>query len=192
MERFNALGRGAQIMLVAGVLLLIDTFFNWQSVDLPEGLGSVGVSAWDDLGGIIMSLLTIVLIAWIGARLAGIDIPLPVSASLVGAILALLILALAIIKNLQDDYSSFWAWLGMALAIVIAVGAWLEIQASGGMEKLKSEIPSMSSSRATATEPPTPAAAPPTPAAAPPPAVPEAAPSEPAPASDEPSTERET
>jgi hypothetical protein len=171
-------------MLVGAVLLLIDTFFNWQSVDLP-GLGSVGVSAWDDIGGIIMSLLTIVLIAWIGARLAGIDIPLPVSASLVGALLAVLILALAIIKNLQDDYSSFWAWLGMALAIVIAVGAWLEIQASGGVEKLKSEIPSMSSSRAAATEPPTHAAAPPPPA-------PEAAPPEPAPASDEPSTERET
>jgi hypothetical protein len=170
-----------QLMLVAGVLLLIDTFFNWQSVDLPEPLGSVGVSAWDDVGGIIMSLLTIVLIAWIGARLVGIDIPLPFSASLIGAVLAVLILALAIIKNLQDDYSSFWAWLGMAFAILIAVGAWLQIQASGGMETLRSEIPSMgSSTSAAAPEPPAPAAAPPP-----------AAPSEPE-ASDEPSTERET
>ncbi|MGH3134987.1 MAG: hypothetical protein ACRDPV_00660, partial [Gaiellaceae bacterium] len=146
MERFKALGKGTQLMLVGGVLLLIDTIFNWQSVDLPEPLGSVGVSAWDDLGGIIMGLLTIVLIAWIGARLAGIEIPVPFSAALIGAALAVAILALAIIKNLEDEYSSFWAWLGMAFAIVIAVGAWLEIQASGGVEKLKSEIPSMGSS----------------------------------------------
>jgi hypothetical protein len=72
----------------------------------------------------------------------------------------------------------------MAFALLIAVGAWLEIQASGGMETLRSQIPSMGSSTAAAsTEPP---------AAAPPPAAPEAAPSEPEAASDEPSTERET
>jgi hypothetical protein len=187
MERFNALGRGMQLMLVAGVLLLITTFFNWQSVDLPEPLGSVGVSAWDDIGGVIMGLLTIVLIAWIGARLVGIDIPLPISAALIGAVLAVLILALAIIKNLQDDYSSFWAWLGMHFAILIAVGAWLEIQASGGMETLRSEMPSRApSTAAAASEPP-----PPAPAAPPPPAAPEAAPSGPEAASDEPSTKRE-
>ena len=33
MERFNALGRGTQIMLVSSVLLLIVSFFNWQEVD---------------------------------------------------------------------------------------------------------------------------------------------------------------
>ena len=30
MERFNALGRGAQLMLIGGVLLLIDLFLPWQ------------------------------------------------------------------------------------------------------------------------------------------------------------------
>lgn len=185
MERFNALGRGMQLMLVGGVLLLISTFFNWQSIDLGEPLGSVGVSAWDDVGGVIMGLLTIVLIAWIVARLVGIEIPLPVSAALIGAVLAVLILALAIIKNLEDEYSSFWAWLGMAFAILIAVGAWLQIQASGGMEKLRSEIPSMSSTTAA------PSSEPPAAAAPPPPAAPEAAPREPDVPSDEPSTERE-
>ena len=175
MERFTALGKGMQIMLVGGVLLLIDTIFNWQS------RGDFGVSAWDDVGGIIMGLLTIVLIAWIGARLAGIEIPVPFSATLIGAALAVAILALAIIKNLQDEYSSFWAWLGMAFALAIAVGAWLQVQASGGMEQLRSEIPSMGSSA-----PAAPAAAP-----APPPAAAEAAPSEPEAPSAEPSTEQE-
>jgi len=178
MERFNALGRGAQIMLVGGVLLLIDTFFDWQAIsDFP------GVSAWDDIGGVIMGLLTIVLVAWIVARLAGVQIPLPVSAAMIGAVLAVLILALAVIKNLQDEFSTFWAWLGLALAIVIAVGAWLEVQAAGGIATLKSQLPSMPASSSGGA-----AAA----AAPPPPAAPEATPSEPEAAADEPSTERET
>ena len=168
MERFTALGRGAQIMLVAGVLLLIDSFFDWQAVsDFP------GVNAWDDLGGLLMALLTIVLVAWLGLRIAGVDIKLPVSGAMIGAALAALILLLAIIKNLEDEYSTFWAWLGMAFAAAIAVGAWLEVQAAGGMEKLKAEMPSMpssSSDTAAATAPP---AAPPPPAPAP--AAPEAA-----------------
>jgi len=175
MERFTALGRGAQIMLVAGVLLLIDSFFRWQEVSF-EVLGidsSGGVSAWDDLGGLLMALLTIVLVAWLGLRIAGVDIKLPVSGAMIGAALAALILLLAIVKNLEDDYSTFWAWLGMAFAAAIAVGAWLEVQAAGGIEKLKAEMPSMpssSSDTAAATAPP---AAPPPPAPAP--AAPEAA-----------------
>lgn len=168
MERFTALGRGAQIMLVAGVLLLIDSFFDWQAVsDFP------GVSAWDDLGGLLMGLLAIVLVAWLGLRIAGVNIKLPVSGAMIGAALAALILLLAIIKNLEDEYSTFWAWLGMAFAAAIAVGAWLEVQAAGGIEKLKTEMPSMpslSSDTAAATAPPT---APPPPAPAP--AAPEAA-----------------
>ena len=175
MERFTALGRGAQIMLVAGVLLLIDSFFRWQEVSF-EVLGidsSGGVSAWDDLGGLLMGLLTIVLVAWLGLRIAGVDIKLPVSGAMIGAALAALILLLAIVKNLEDEYSTFWAWLGMAFAAAIAVGAWLEVQAAGGIEKLKAEMPSMpssSSDTAAATAPP---AAPPPPA--PTPAAPEAA-----------------
>ena len=55
MERLNALGRGTQLMFIASVLLLIDSFFNWQEVDFDLGplgfFGSAGVSAWDDIGG---------------------------------------------------------------------------------------------------------------------------------------------
>ena len=143
MDRLNALGRGAQIMLVAAVLLLISTFFNWQEVDFDLGAlgeGSAGVSAWDNFWGVVMGLLTIVLIAWLGARLAGIDIPVPMSTAMISAVLAALILLFAVLKNLIDDYSTFWSYLGVALAVVIAIGAWLEVQAAGGMDKLRAEM----------------------------------------------------
>jgi hypothetical protein len=168
MERFNALGRGMQLMLIGAVLLLVSTFFNWQEIDFdlgPLGEGSAGQNAWHGFWGVAMGLLTIVLIAWIVARLAAVDIPIPVSAAMTGAVLAFLIFAFALIKNLADDYSTFWSYIGVALAALIAVGAWMQIQESGGLETLKSEIPSMPSSAEAQTAPPPPPPA--EPAAAP-------------------------
>ena len=198
MERFNALGRGTQIMLISSVLLLIISFFNWQEVEFdlgPLGEGSAGVSAWDDLGGILMGILTIVLIARIVAQLAAVNLPIPVSYAMTSGVLAFLIFALALIKNLTDDYSTWASYVGVVLAFLIAVGAWLEIQAAGGVESLKTEATSFGggggAATATAggadTAPP-----PPAPAA---PSAPEAeSPADAAPdaTNDEPSTERDT
>jgi hypothetical protein len=177
MERFNALGRGAQIMLVSSVLLLIISFFNWQEVEFdlgPLGEGSAGVSAWDDLGGILMGILTIVLLARIVANLAAVNLPIPVSFAMTSAVLAFLIFALAVIKNLTDDYSTWASYVGVVLAALIAVGAWMEIQAAGGVDSLRSEASSFGGSGTAATAStggmPEPTQTPPPPAA---PAAPE-------------------
>ncbi len=138
MERLNALGRGTQIMLVSSVLLLIISFFNWQEVEFdlgPLGEGSAGVSAWDDLGGILMGILTIVLIARIATRLADVDIPIPLSFATTSFVLGVPHRrARDLIKNLTDDYSTWASYVGVVLAILIAVGAWLEMQEVGGVE----------------------------------------------------------
>jgi hypothetical protein len=189
MDRFNALGRGLQLMLVGSVLLLIDTFFNWQSIDTP--IGTFGQSAWHGFGGVLLGLLTIVLVAWLLVRLAAVDIQLPVSATLIAAFLAFLILIIAVLKNLVDDYSSFWSYVGIGLAVVIAVGAWMQIQATGGVESLKTEASSMvpagagqsAETPAAAPEPAAPPSPPPpapeaSAAEAPPQAAPEAPPAE--------------
>jgi hypothetical protein len=205
MERFNALGRGTQIMLISSVLLLIISFFNWQEVEFdlgPLGEGSAGVSAWDDLGGILMGILTIVLLARIVANLAAVNLPIPVSFAMTSAVLAFLIFALALIKNLTDDYSTWASYVGVVLAALIAVGAWMEIQAAGGVESLKSEATSYGGSGAASTAAAGGAASepvqtpPPTPAAPTAPAASEQAESTTDAASDavsdEPSTERDT
>lgn len=136
-------------MLVSSVLLLIISFFNWQEVEFdlgPLGEGSAGVSAWDDLGGILMGILTVVLIARIVANLAAVDLPIPVSYAMTSAVLAFLIFAIALIKNLTDDYSTWASYVGVVLAALIAVGAWMEIQAAGGVDSLKSEASSFGGS----------------------------------------------
>ena len=149
MERFNALGRGAQLMLVGGVLLLIDLFLPWQDFDVGGIADELGVDAsfsgWRGFRGVVLGLLTIVMLAWLIVRLASVDIPLPVSTAMTGALLGVLILIFAVIKILTilGDETTIWAWIGLALAIVIAVGAFQVVQEAGGVDQLRSEIPSM-------------------------------------------------
>jgi hypothetical protein len=113
-----------------------------------------------------MGILTIVLLARIVARLAAVDIPIPVSYAMTSAVLAFLIFALALLKNLTDDYSTWASYVGVVLAFLIAAGAWMEIQAAGGMEHVRSQIPSSSGDTAAEGTAAAPAAAPPAPPAA--------------------------
>jgi hypothetical protein len=151
MDRFNALGRGAQVMLVAGVLLFISLFLPWQDFDV----GDIGqFSGWRGVG-VVLGLLTIALLAWLVVRLLGIVLPLPISSAMTSAILGGLVLVFGVIKLLTilGDEATIWAWIGTILAIVVGVGAWLEVQAAGGIDTLRSEIPTTSST--STTTPPT-------------------------------------
>jgi hypothetical protein len=191
MDKLSALSRGTQIMLGAGVLLLIDTFLAWQEISV-EILGveaaSASANAWHGFWGIVMGLALILLLAWIVASIAGIDIPLPVSGTMIAAVLAAIIVVVALSKNLVDDSSTIWSYIGIVLAAAVAFGAWLQLQSAGGMDTLRSEMGSMRSSsaseRPTATTPAPPAAEP-----TPPPAAPSSPPppADPPPASGEPS-----
>jgi hypothetical protein len=158
MERFNALGRGAQLMLVGAVLLLIDLFLPWQDFG-SEFSDAVGVDAsfsgWRGFGGVVLGLLTIVLLAWLIVRLASVNIPLPVSTAMTAAVIGTLILIFAVIKLLTilGDEATIWAWVGLALAILITVGAFMTVQEAGGVETLKTEASSLGSSGTSAAAP---------------------------------------
>jgi hypothetical protein len=167
MDRFNALGRGAQLMLVGGVLLFIDMLFAWQSIDLGP-LGDYSRKGWYGAAGVILGILVIILLAWLIVRIASVDIPLPVSTAMSAAVIATLILIFAIIKLLTilGDETTIWAWVGVALAIVIAVGAFQAVNEAGGVDTLRSEASALGGSAGGTAA--TPAAATPAPAAPPP------------------------
>jgi hypothetical protein len=171
MERFNALGRGAQLMLIGGVLLLIDLFLPWQDFDVGGLADEFGVDAtfsgWRGFGGVLVGLLTIVLLAWLIVRLASVDIPLPVSTAMTAALIGTLILIFTVIKLLTilGDEATIWAWVGLALAIMIAVGAFMTVQEAGGVETLRDEASALGSSSGGAAAA-APAAAPEAPAPA--------------------------
>ena len=186
MERFNALGRGAQLMLIGAVLLFIDLFLPWQDFDVGGLADELGVDAtfsgWRGIG-FIVGLLTIIVLAWLIVRIASVDIPLPVSTAMTGALLGTLTLIFTVIKLLTilGDEATIWAWIGVVLAVVIAVGAFMAVQEAGGVDTLRTEASSFgstsggSAAAAPAASPPPPAAPVETPP--PPPAAPEAPPS---------------
>jgi hypothetical protein len=185
LERFNALSRGSQIMFVAGLLLLVDTFLPWQDFDIEveEGLTiDTGFSwnAWHGFWGILLGLLTVALVAWLVARLAGVDLRLPVSDAMLGAVIAGTILVFAFIKVLADDYTAFWAYIGLVLAAIVAIGAWMNVQEAGGVDSLRSEASGMKDAAMTSTAATTPDTEP-APEPTPPPAAPEPTPPPPAP-----------
>jgi hypothetical protein len=163
MERFNALGRGAQLMLIGGVLLFVDMLLAWQSIDLGP-LGDYSRKGWYGAAGVILGILTIILLAWVIVRLASVNIPMPVSTAMTGAVLGTLILIFAVIKLLTilGDETTIWAWVGLVLAIVIAVGAFQAVQEAGGVDTLRAEASSLGSSGQAAPAAAAPAAAAPT------------------------------
>ena len=187
MERFNARSRGSKVMLAAGVLLLIDTFFAWQRVEVFDIEASQ--NAWNGFFGVLLGLLTVALVVWLLSKLAGMEGQLPVSDAMLGAILAGVILLFALVKVLDDDFTTSWAYIGLALAAIVALGAWLNVQDAGGVQTLKSEAsdlkgaaaPSTAASAAATTPAPEPTPPPapdpdPTPAPAPSPEPPPRAP----------------
>jgi hypothetical protein len=164
MERFNALGRGAQLMLIGGVLLFIDLFLPWQDFDIGGLADEFGVDAtfsgWRGFAGVMVGLLTVVLLAWLIVRLASVNIPLPVSTAMSAALIGTLILIFTVIKLLTilGDEATIWAWIGLALAILIAVGAFMTVQEAGGVDTLRDEASALGASTGGGTAAAAPAA----------------------------------
>lgn len=182
MEQLKDLSQGAKIVLGAAIAFLIVSFFNWQEVDLGP-IGEAGVSMWDGIGW-IAGLLAVALIVWQVIRLANVNVELGVTPSMITAALAVLLVVFTVIKFLADnEFRTFWAWLGLVLALVVAVGAWLNMQAAGeSVGDVMSRFGGGSSKAAPA------ATAPPPPAAPSAPAPPEAAPPADAPDSERPAS----
>jgi hypothetical protein len=190
LERFNALSRGSKVMLVAGALLLIDTFFAWQQVEVEELGIEASRNAWHGFWGVVLGLLVAVLVAWLVAKPAGVELNLPVSDAMLGGLLALAILLFTLIKILDDEFTNSWAYVGLLLAAIIAIGAWLNIQDAGGVDTLRSEASGLKDAATTSPGEPaaatTPAPEPAPPAPGPPTPAPDPIPPPPAPSPEPP------
>jgi hypothetical protein len=150
MDLVKRLPLGRQLILGAGVLLLIDTFLPWQKISL--GPFSHSWSAWHGFWGVLLGLLTIAILAWVAARALGVELPVNVPDGVTTVALGVLILLFAVIKNLVDDFSAWGSYLGVVLAIGVAAGAWMVFQSSG--ESLPNVSRPASSPPAGSTAPP--------------------------------------
>ena len=155
---WSDMSTATKLLLAAGLLLFIDLFLDWQQVCVNfAGAGTcAGVSGWHGAVGVILGLLVLALIVWEAINLLGLaeGWGLPLEARLISVALAAGILVFTILKVLTANEARHWPqWIGLLLAIAIAVGGWLKW----------SEAPTVATTTP-ATEPPT---APPPPAAPP-------------------------
>jgi hypothetical protein len=140
-----AMALGTKIIFVAGILLLVDSFLQWQrfcvpSVNIPGsgtfGGGCAGVSAWSGSGsffGLLMGLLVIILLIFEGTQLANVNLNLPIAPTKTSAYLAFAVGICAILKTLLMLTSSLkpsiFGWIGFILALVVAYGGYLQFKA---------------------------------------------------------------
>ena len=125
----SKLSHGAKLVLGGAIAFLIVSIFNWQEVEY--GTISAGVSMWHGIG-VLAGLLAIALIVWEGLRLANIEVALPVGPAMTTAFIAILLLLFTVIKFFADgEFRTFWAWLGLILAIAITAGAVKNMQDAG-------------------------------------------------------------
>ena len=130
----------AKIILVAGILLLVFSFLQWQKVCIGAFAGfpgaCAGVSAWSGSGsffGFMMGILLIALLIFEGVQLANVNMNMPISSTKISAYLAFAVGAFAILKVLlvltSSIKPSIFAWIGLVLALVVAYGGYLDFKA---------------------------------------------------------------
>jgi len=188
MDMLKKLSTGAQVILGAGVLFLIFSFLNWFEVKHT----SYGESMWHGVG-VIAGLLLIAVLAWEGLKVANVSVNVGISSSMVTGGLTVLLLLFTFIRFIDKPGGgfadafvdrTFWAWLGLILAIVMVGGAWLNMQAAGeSISDVKAKLSSLTTSSGSGSSSPE-AAAPVTTPAPPPPSEPPGV--EPASGGDEP------
>ena len=137
MPNWSEISNGTKLLLGAGILLLIDTFLAWQkvSVSIAGFSASASRSGWHGFWGIIMGLALILLLVWVVIQVLNVKLnfELPVTDAWITLGLAVIVFVFALLKNIIDDYSTWESYVGVVLAALVAIGAWLRAQELGGV-----------------------------------------------------------
>jgi hypothetical protein len=139
----------AEKLLAGGsILLLIDSFFPWQSVDLSSGLdeildlGSVNFNMWQGSGsffGVLTGLLAIALIVVGVLSMTGSMTNMnmgSMSSDKLTGFLGLGVAGFGLLKFIfaLTESPSWGAFVGLVLLVAIGWGAWQKVETSGGFQ----------------------------------------------------------
>ena len=129
-EKFRDLSLGAKLMLAAALLLFFSLFLTWQNLEIDYGRTGTGTQMLDgwDVFGLVIGLLTIGLLTFVVVvKLYDADLAEEMSTELLMIVLATAILGLVVAKNLTDRNSAWASYLGVALAVAVVLGAFLDL-----------------------------------------------------------------
>jgi hypothetical protein len=134
MDQVKNLSRETQVVLGCAVLFLIISFLDWQQVSFSSTFvsGSVGLNLWHGIG-VVAGLLVIALLIWEVVRLFGVNTPTGnVTEGHVSIALALALALFTVIAFFDKSTARHWpAWIGLILALLIAVAAVIRAREEG-------------------------------------------------------------
>ena len=128
MRRIADFGTGTKVLLGAGGLLLLALFLTWQAVPVKFGKNDTvtqGLDGWD-FWGLVIALLTLAVVALAVLREHDDELAFDPRVARIVLVLGALVPALTVLKNLRDSDSTWASYLGIVLAALVALGAYLD------------------------------------------------------------------
>jgi hypothetical protein len=127
--KLKGLSTGSLVMVVGGVVLFFTLFLTWQTLEVTYvGTGKVPTpqDGWD-VWGLLIGLGSVALVSLVIA-FHGTEVEIVPGLRWQTLVLGLgiVIFAFTVVKNLTDADSAWASYLGLALAALVAVGAYLE------------------------------------------------------------------
>lgn len=129
MERIKSLAIGTKLVLVAAVAFFLNLSLTWQRIEVdfgPAGQVEQPLDGWDAWGLLLGALSLGIVVLAVLVHLTEVELPAGVRWGRITLALGLVLLALTIVKNLLDDGSTIASYVGIGLAALVAVGAWLD------------------------------------------------------------------
>lgn len=127
MESIRSLTIGAKLVLLAGIAFFLNLSLTWQRIEIdfgPAGTAEQMLDGWD-AWGLLLGILSLGIVTLtVLVHLTEVDLP-AVRWDRVTLALGLALLAITVVKNLLDAGSTVASYVGIALAAVVVVGAWL-------------------------------------------------------------------
>lgn len=138
MEKFNALSRGTKMVIVAGPVLFLSLFFNWQTLRIdygPAGIAEQPQDGWD-AWGLLLGLLVIAAVSLVVLRrFTEVELSEDVPWDTVTFGLGLAVFTIAALKNVTDDYSTWTSYGYVLLAGAVALGTYFDWAEERGMSR---------------------------------------------------------
>ena len=128
MKKFGALSRGTKLVLVAGPVLFLSLFFNWQMLRVdygPSGVAKMPQDGWDAWGLLIGLLVIATVTLVVLRRLTEVEMSEDVPWETIALGTGLSALVIAVLKSITDADSTWASYGFVAVAGVLAAGAYL-------------------------------------------------------------------
>lgn len=131
MKRFSSLTTGTKLLLVGATALFLNLSLTWQKIEVDFGTAGSAellLDGWDAWGLLIGLLALGLLVLTVLQHLTDVELPEGVPWGLVSLGLAFALLLATAVKNLTDDGSTIPSYVGIALAGLALLGAYLNVR----------------------------------------------------------------